>query len=61
MFGLYRLALVSPDLRPADVDFNVEQMITAYREAAAEGASLVLFPEAAVTGSSCGSLLGQPY
>ena len=61
MFGLYRLALVSPDLRPADVDFNVEQMISSYREAAAAGASLVLFPEAAVTGSSCGSLLGQPY
>ncbi len=61
MFGIYRLALVTPELHPADVDFNAEKIIALYHEAVNSGASLVLFPEFAVTGKSCGALFYQQY
>ncbi|MBR2344199.1 MAG: NAD(+) synthase [Lentisphaeria bacterium] len=61
MFNIYRLALAVPELHPADVKFNQEKIIEAYRKAVTAGASLVVFPELAVTGSSCGILFKQMY
>ena len=61
MFGIYRIALAAPELRPAEVDFNRDRILEAYRAAVAAGASLALFPELAVTGASCGELFGQSF
>ena len=61
MYGIYRIALAAPELHPADVEFNVAKMLAAYQEAVAAGASVVVYPELAVTGRSCGSLFSQPY
>ncbi len=61
MFGIFRLAIIAPELHPADVDFNAEKIIALYRQAVKAGASLTLFPELAVSGASCGVLLQQPY
>ena len=43
--GMLRVAVVSPELRVADVAFNLGRMRSALREAAEEGARLVVFPE----------------
>jgi len=57
--GLLRVAVISPDLRVADVDFNVQATIDALRQARAAGARLALFPELGLTGYSCGDLFRQ--
>jgi NAD+ synthase (glutamine-hydrolysing) len=55
-YGFLRLAVVSPELRIADVAFNTARIVQALHEAAEEKAHLVLFPELCVTGYSCGDL-----
>jgi NAD+ synthase (glutamine-hydrolysing) len=57
--GFVRVAVVSPELRVADVDFNVQAIITALRAAAGQGCRLAVFPELCVTGYSCGDLFYQ--
>lgn len=60
MFGYYRLAAAVPQLRIADVDYNVDQLITGFRLAAEQRAAAVVFPELCITGYSCGDLFFQP-
>ena len=57
--GLLRVATVSPELRLADIAFNVAEMQAAMEECASRGAQLVLFPELGITGYSCGDLFFQ--
>lgn len=54
-----KIALVSPELRVADTDYNASQIIDAYKEASENGSDMVLFPELAVTGATCGDLFFQ--
>ncbi len=58
--GFIRVAVISPELRVADITFNTEAIIAALREAAGRGARLALFPELSITAYSCGDLLYQP-
>lgn len=60
MFGYYRLASAVPQLRVADVDYNVDQLIIRFQEAAKQQAAAVVFPELCITGYSCGDLFFQP-
>lgn len=55
-FGFLRVALASPELRVADVPFNTEKILSAWRSAVEGGARLVVFPELCLTGYSCGDL-----
>jgi NAD+ synthase (glutamine-hydrolysing) len=57
--GFVRVAVVSPELRVADVDFNVEAIRAALQTAAGRGCHLVVFPELCITGYSCGDLFYQ--
>lgn len=57
--GFVRVAVISPELRVADVDFNVRAITAAMAQAAGEGCRLALFPELCITGYSCGDLLYQ--
>ena len=59
MKGFYRLAAAVPELRVGDPAFNVDRMLDLYGQAVAGGASVVLFPELAITGYSCGDLFEQ--
>jgi len=54
-----RVASAAPELRVADVDFNVAQMRAAMERAAKHGASIILFPELSLTGYTCGDLFRQ--
>ena len=56
MFGFYRIATCVPVTRVADPAFNAEQILNLAKQAASEQASVLLFPELAVTSYSCGDL-----
>ena len=60
MFGYYRLASAVPQLRVADVDYNVNQLTEGFRKAAEQQTAAVVFPELCITGYSCGDLFFQP-
>ncbi|MCS6843619.1 MAG: NAD(+) synthase [Caldilineales bacterium] len=57
--GFVRVAVVSPELRVADVDFNVGATVEALEGAAAQGCRLAVFPELGLTGYSCADLFYQ--
>ena len=59
-YGYYRVAAAVPQVRVADVDFNTNELVAAAKEAAREGASLVVFPELSITSASCADLFNQP-
>jgi NAD+ synthase (glutamine-hydrolysing) len=58
-YNLIRIAAASPELRLADVDFNVKQKINLIDEAVEQKASIIVFPELSITGYSCGDLFFQ--
>ncbi|MBR6960664.1 MAG: NAD(+) synthase, partial [Clostridiales bacterium] len=57
--GFVRVGSVSPQVRVADVDFNVEQIIKHCAEADEKSCSLLVFPELSITGYTCGDLFLQ--
>lgn len=57
--GFVRVAVISPELRVADVDFNTRAICAALRRAGQQGCQLALFPELCITGYSCGDLFYQ--
>ena len=56
MFGFYRIAACVPVVRVADPAFNAEQILKLAKKAAADRASVLVFPELAVSAYSCGDL-----
>ncbi|MBR4673684.1 MAG: NAD(+) synthase [Victivallales bacterium] len=56
MFGFYRIAVCVPVVRVADPDFNAKQIIELANRGSTESASVMLFPELAVSSYSCGDL-----
>ena len=57
--GFAKVAAASPDLRPADPDFNAVGIIELARKAYDEGAVAILFPELSVSGYTCADLFFQ--
>lgn len=58
-FGWVKTAAVSPKVHLANVPANVREIGEAMNRAAAQGAAIVVFPELALTGASCGDLFFQ--
>lgn len=56
-YGYIRVAAVSPAVRVADVDFNLAALIEAYQQLRRDGVQIVVFPELATVGYTCGDLL----
>jgi NAD+ synthase (glutamine-hydrolysing) len=54
--GYLRVATATPAIRVADTSYNGEQILSLIRQADAEKASLVVFPELCLTGYTCGDL-----
>ncbi len=54
--GFIKVAVATPKIRVADVEFNTDQCIRLASEAAGLGAKVVLFPELTLTGATCGDL-----
>jgi NAD+ synthase (glutamine-hydrolysing) len=59
-FGFLRVAAATPFVRVADCAFNVEHILALMRRAESEHVNVVVFPELAITGYSCGDLFHQP-
>ena len=57
--GFVKAAAATPDIRVADVVYNVEQIKRQMDEADENGAKVVVFPELCVTGYTCGDLFSQ--
>ena len=57
--GFLRVAAVTPDIKVADCDHNANEIIRLAKEAARNDASVIVFPELCVTGSTCGDLFLQ--
>ncbi len=60
-YGMLRLGVATPELRLADVDFNLEQICQLASQAKAKQCRLLLFPELSLTGYSCGDLFFQQH
>ena len=54
--GFIKVATASPDLRVADTVYNVEKIIEDIEKAYEKGVHVLVFPELAVTGYTCGDL-----
>ncbi len=54
--GFVKIAVVSPELRVADVAYNVERIKECLIECANERAKIVVFPELCLTGYTCADL-----
>jgi NAD+ synthase (glutamine-hydrolysing) len=57
--GFLRVGAAVPELRVANVDFNVDAIIELLRKARNEGVQIVTFPEMALTGYTLGDLVQQ--
>ncbi len=57
--GFIKTAAISPKIKVADPKYNAEQIIGQAKEAAKQGAKVIVFPELCVTGYSCGDLFLQ--
>lgn len=58
-FGMLRLGVASPELRVADVDFNLDQIRQVTLQASLQQCRLLLFPELCLTGYTCADLFFQ--
>ena len=57
--GFVKVAAASPDLRVADPAYNAGRIVELIRKAEEEGVKVLVFPELAVTGYTCGDLFFQ--
>ena len=57
--GFLKVAAAAPELRVADPGFNAEKIIECIKAADAEGVKVLVFPELALTGATCGHLYFQ--
>ena len=57
--GFVKVAALTPAIRVADVDYNVDACVAAAREAAGEGARVIVLPELAITAYTCEDLFWQ--
>ena len=56
--GFVKTAAVTPKIRVAQPEFNGEEIIRLAKEAAGNGAKLIVFPELCITGYTCGDFRG---
>ena len=57
--GFVKVAAAVPQVKVADCNSNIEQIIALAVQAADEGCSIVLFPELSITAATCGDLFRQ--
>lgn len=57
--GFVKVAAATPDIRVADVAYNVKSICDTLDRAAAENAKIIVLPELCVTGYTCGDLFAH--
>ena len=59
MLDYIRIACAVPEVKPADVKKNTAEILKYMSQAEEQGVDLLVFPELAVTGYTCGDLFFQ--
>lgn len=59
-YGFVRIASAVPQVKIADVDFNIKEIEKMLREASSRGVEIAVFPELSVTGYTCADLFQLP-
>lgn len=59
-FGFIRVAAAVPNVKVADIKFNIEEICRQISLASSQGVDLLILPELCVTGYTCGDLFEQP-
>lgn len=57
--GYFRVAAASPEIKPGDVDFNINKIFELADKAEKERTGVIVFPELSVTGYTCADLFYQ--
>ena len=57
--GFLKAAAITPNIKVADVDFNVESIISGINKAYKSGTKLCVFPELCITSYTCQDLFYQ--
>lgn len=60
-FGYVRVAASVPEIKVANVEFNVKEIVNEIKKLAKEGVQVVTFPELCITGYTCGDLFNQDF
>lgn len=58
-YGFVRVAAAVPKIKVGDIDYNVSQILEFAERASQKGASVIVFPELAITGYTMGDLFHQ--
>lgn len=58
-YGFVKTAAATPKIKVADVTYNGAEIEKMMREASANGARIIVFPEFCITGYTCGDLFSQ--
>lgn len=58
-YGFVRVAAAVPKIKVGDIDYNVSQILEFAKKASQKGASIIVFPELAITGYTMGDLFHQ--
>ena len=58
-YGFCRVAVSSPEVKVANVDFNCQEIEAVIDSASTAGVDVIVFPELCITGYSCGDLFYQ--
>jgi NAD+ synthase (glutamine-hydrolysing) len=58
-YSFVRVAVVSPEMKVADIDFNTKKIIEAIDKAINNKANFIVFPELSITGYTCADLFFQ--
>ena len=60
-FGYVRVAASVPEIKVANVEFNVKEIVNEIKKLSKEGVQVVTFPELSITGYTCGDLFNQDF
>ena len=60
-YGYVRVAASVPEIKVANVEFNVSEIIKEIKACNKEGVQVVVFPELCITGYTCGDLFNQDF
>ena len=60
-FGYVRVAASVPEIKVANVEYNVKEIVNEIKKLAKEGVQVVTFPELSLTGYTCGDLFNQDF
>ena len=60
-YGYVRVAASVPEIKVANIEFNVKEIVDEIKKLAKEGVQVVTFPELSITGYTCGDLFNQDF